>query len=373
MPPATIKLRQQTIRLCHPCNIGRLAGVHPSMRTLLILALSLGVAHADPPDALGTGAALVPGVLVGGAGHYVAGERDTAKTLFWLKTGGLGVLAASGLALGASGASRRVAPWAMPLIGAGFGSFVFSTIFDVYGTATGGTAGRAERRLPDLSLSVSWRAVDDPQFTYGHLTDLSATGRLGRWGLSLDGTLALDADNWRVRPRAAWRWFGDTADRTDGSFLDLYGRVGWQRYGEEGFAVLTPEAGLFGRLDLAHVGSTLRGAFVEGALGWAWEFNDYDLPGASLGEDVFDLLIMRAGFGLYLGRGGGEIQVFYDHRRDTYAGGLTGNGIAAGFFGYAGLEAAVALNDRWRVLGHAALGSARIAGLGLEHRFGGER
>src|SRR6478609_3699467 len=113
------------------------------MRALCLLSLSLllksspawSETDSEPARALPTAAAIVPGVVVHGAGHYALGEPETARQLLLMEGVGLGLFVTGGLTLWLSGASRYlVAPAATATI-AGFGLFSTSYFADIYGTA----------------------------------------------------------------------------------------------------------------------------------------------------------------------------------------------------------------------------------------------
>jgi hypothetical protein len=83
---------------------------------------------------------------------------------------------------------------------------------------------------------------------------------------------------------------------------------------------------------------------------------------------------MRAAFGLYLGdpaRPHGEIELYYDHRHDDYAGGLLMPGLVSGVFGHVGLEGVFRVTDRWGVAAEAQAGSAVLGSLSLVYRVPG--
>ena len=108
------------------------------------------------------------------------------------------------------------------------------------------------------------------------------------------------------------------------------------------------------RYDLARVGPSLRGAFVELGLGYALGRIDYDLSGLSIPNDLEHLLLGRIGFGVTL-RGlsapGSELLVYYDHRHDDYAAGLKLTGLGSGVVGAeerrVGKECRLTCRSRW--------------------------
>ena len=66
----------------------------------------------------------------------------------------------------------------------------------------------------------------------------------------------------------------------------------------------------------------------------------------------------------------GEVALYYDHRRDDYAGGLA---LGGGFLGYFGAAGRYELASGWGVTAAGELGSANIIRLGVSRRLGGDR
>ncbi|MCH2137337.1 MAG: hypothetical protein MK101_12310, partial [Phycisphaerales bacterium] len=144
-------------------------------------------------------------------------------------------------------------------------------------------------------------------------------------------------------------------------------------YDAEGFSVLAFEGSFDGRYDLSNMARALTGAFVEGGIGWALELYDYDLPGVELGEDTFDQLLMRFEVGTYLATDnpyGGEVSVYYDHRKDDFAAGYSFDGIGVGAVGSVGLSGVLPLSERFALDLDAQYGSAVIVGASVRYRTG---
>src|SRR4029453_571406 len=103
-----------------------------------------------------------------------------------------------------------------------------------------------------------------------------------------------------------------------------------------------------GRRDMGRVADTLAGSFADLAVGTAAEITNYYAPGA--GADLGQMLLVRFGYGVVLGRPGapqGEATLYYDHRRDTFAGGLSPTvGRGSGFLGFFGADALLYLGPR---------------------------
>src|SRR5204863_8650382 len=97
---------------------------------LVLLGLPGKAGAGDAPDpgpptlqrgTPATAAALFPGVLVHGTGHFVAGDRRTGYRLLAMEGLGLGLTLTGGATLAFTGASRHLSPpiFALPVAGLG--------------------------------------------------------------------------------------------------------------------------------------------------------------------------------------------------------------------------------------------------------------
>lgn len=309
---------------------------------------------------------LLAGPVVHGAGSLTGCHRLTGRRLGIAQGVGFGMILLGGGGLALTGAARRtVAPFAM--VGAvGVGSFLISWLADVYAAITDGKArGRPGPNAP-WELRLGYRYVHDPHFDHGSFLNAGIGAWLGEQRLFAEVDVALDANTQRARVGYARRLLGGTGR---GSSLDLTAAATYQRFGGDGFSSLSGELSVGGRVDLAAVGSALVGSFVEGTLGLGIQGIGYEASGGGVGQDGHGLLLMRLGWGLYLGRYG-EVLLAYDHRRDGLEGGLSIDSVAAGNLGFLELtgrgffEAA----PRWGIAGSVTYGSAWIVGLSLLHR-----
>jgi hypothetical protein len=279
---------------------------------------------------------LIPGVLVHGSGQWVLHQPKTGRRLLLLEGIGLGSALVSGAGLALTGASRyTVAPFAIGAL-AGLGLFSLTLLADVYGAlAPDGGTGSAETIRPPLTVWTGLRYVHDPLFSHHSLLSHGFTWDTGPVSIAPSLDFALDSSNRRYELAVARRLLGKTAtERADsGSVLDLTAGVSDHAYHEEGFGFTNLELRLGGRLDLQAIGPRLAGSFGEAEFGYARQLLRYDgLPG-----DATDELLAHIGFGIYLGHPGavhGEARVAYNHRRDTFAGGLHLPGLPAGYAGY---------------------------------------
>lgn len=327
----------------------------------------------DVPRALLAGAgSLVPGLLVHGAGPFLAGDEKGALTLLAAEGAALGIAAAGFIPIALTGASRYPIAPLYVLAGAGIGLFSISALSNVYSAATLVVEpGVPLARLPPLELELGYLGLSDPLFAYAHLATVGATGWIGRLRLHGIGHFALDHDHQRGRATAAWRFFGPTgsSDEGDGTYLELELGGGHQRFLPEGFRATGADLLVRGRYSLGRVSHRLRGAFGELGAGYGFHAIRY----AHRHTDLVDMLLLELGFGVNLGRTGplrGEAMVFYDHRRDSFARALT---IGSGIVGSFGLRSKLYLTESWGVLGEAAVGAAWVGRVSAIYHFGGQR
>ena len=307
----------------------------------------------------------MPGVVVHGAGHYVRGEKRTAKRLLLAQLTGVGLL---GLGLGGlalTGASRRVVtPLAMTTI-VGAALFLVPFLADIYGSVSGKEPLGRPAFIPVLETSVGARAVYDPVFPQRFFVVETIDARVGAFRLSPSFWFSAGSPNTRARLEGAYRFRGPTPARTAplrGSFTELSVAVTHHAYTANAFAVTTFEWLLLSRLDLRRIGPTLDGSFAEIGLGTGIAANHYQALGVT---ETTTLLLGRVAFGTYLGAGRGEAALVYDHRRDGIVGGARLPGLPVGFLGSGGVRAKYFFTEELGIAGEALFGAAYVGGLSL--------
>jgi hypothetical protein len=245
--------------------------------------------------------------------------------------------------------------------------------------------GEASQRRALLESALGYTYVDDPQFAFHHFLTTRLEARLGAepaLHLRLDTAYAPDQRNERYellsglrlleqRPAMSRGATGAAERARDGTYLEP--QIGYveQRFDDSGFVTRVLSLQLEARLDSARLLSDVRGAFFQLGAGWAEQWFAFDLPGVSA-LNTSSLLLAHAGFGLYLPRAS-ELELYYDHRHDGFAGGLKANGLGSGVAGHFGLRGECALSEAWSVRAEAQLGSAWVLGLSGVLRLGGER
>jgi hypothetical protein len=309
---------------------------------------------------------IFPGCVVHSLGAWAAEDKETATSLLATEGAGLASMGLGAILLFSWGGADELSRVTLPLLVGGAGSFLSSWLAGCY-AAWGGAelAGSPRLQLPSMVIEFGYVGSIQSQFENAHSLQLR-----GEWNILCcarilpSARIALDDENYQFRFLAGFRPIGPSnglPERTiDGSFLEIRGGTMFHYFGREDFSVLTFEAGIMARHDLARFGPSLRGAFVEWTLGYGFELYDYHKADFDFGEEGQELLILGFGFGVYLGSrktGGpkGEIMVFYDHRSDQMTAGV-GFESAGGVLGNVGIRGFYDFASRW--------------GLGLDARTG---
>lgn len=288
---------------------------------------------------------------------------------------GLGMFLAGGLTIVFTGASRYfVAPAAAATM-SGFGLFSTSYLADIYGSVAKDGGAAQSRYLPPArwETELGYRRVSDAQFAYRDFMVERVSRQVGPFRLSPSGMFDVRGDTARYRFETQYRISGATDEPapSDLSFVDVTLGFVHQRHRPEHFSKSSAELSLDGRYDLARLGRTLRGSFIELSAGYALGRLDYDLRGLSVPYDVEHLLLGRIAFGITL-RGlsapGSEALLYYDHRHDDYAAGLKIRGLGSGVVGHFGLSARWFFNESIGVVGDVQAGAAYLGGASLLFR-----
>lgn len=351
----------------------RAADAEPSDPTLLV--------RPEPlvPSPLPEIAAVFPGVIVHGSGTFLQNRPQTTERLLLLEGAGLLTTFLSGFVLFQTGAARDVVgPTALFAV-AGAGTFGVSFAANLYATwAPPRGFGEARRELPLLESRFGYLYVYDPQFDYRHFAATQLDGRLGPWHVGARTAHAPLQDNQRYELLAGYRLVGPTARAraaVDGSYLEPMLGYSEHRFDGDGFAVRVVEVSIEGRLDSERYLPDVRGAFFQAQAGVARQWFAYDLPGVDT-TNATSLLLAHMGFGIYFGgrqgaaSPGGEVEIYYDHRHDGFAGGLKVNGLGSGVAGHFGSRLAYRITDHLGMYAQTEIGSAWSLGLGLSIQVG---
>lgn len=354
------------------------------------MAVSSRAAQATPAPLLSSPwpelAAVFPGALLHGFGVWLRGRRITAERLLVLEGASLLALALGGLVIYETGAARDLAGPSVLMIAAGAGTLGASFLANLYATwAPSAGWGEPQRRLPRWVSALGYTYVADARLGDQHLMTARVDGRLGRWHAGFDAAISPSPGREHLAARAGFRWLGPRATKTlasDGSYLEPRVGVVSRRFDREGFVTRGIEAALEGRLDAERWLPDVHGAFFSAAVGVARQWTEIDVPGANVTEPS-DQLLVRSGFGVYMGARsldaspapagmlpGGEVEVYYDHRRDGLAGGIMTLGPSSGFAGHVGLRAEYHLGAIWGVDALIERGSAWVVGSAVSFRVG---
>lgn len=343
-------------------------------------------AHAPPPapeprapSPLPEIAAVVPGFLVHGAGAWLQGRNQTATRLLLLEGAAVVATLASGVILFQTGAARDVVGPTALLAVAGVGTFAASFAANLYATwAPRDGLGTPLVRMPALEASLGYLHVYDPQFPQRHFVSAEVSGRLGPWHLAAGTARSTIGGSDRLELTGGYRVLGPRGHgapaASDGSYLEPRVGVREHRFDDEGFSSLVLELALEGRLDVDRYLPDVHGAFFQGEAGYARQIFRHHLPGPNPSTNT-SLLLAHVGFGVYLGNRagdatGGEVELYYDHRHDGYAGGLKVNGLGSGPAGHFGLRGNYQVTPRWGLRARTEAGSAYVLGLDLVARLG---
>jgi hypothetical protein len=310
------------------------------------------------------GAAIIPGVLVRGAGSWVIGERRAARRL--AATGGIGLAAliVGGAPIAATGSSPYTIWPGVPLVVGGTGLFLSSWFADIWVAAGGRRVEPRPLAMPPWSIDAGTTWLHD---AYRERALVTAAGHveLGRLGLDGGGTLDAGGASRSGEAGARWRLLGPAASGravADGSRLVVRAALRVDRDDDDRVGTTTAETELAARLDLARLDPAVDGSFVELSAGAGLVRTAYPMDR----HDLDAVLLAGFAWGAYLGDRG-ELRLFYDHRRDGLAGGLAASH-AAGFLGSFGASTELRIMGPWAVRGQLQIGNAWVTTLGLRYR-----
>jgi hypothetical protein len=325
---------------------------------------------------LAAGAAVFPGLVLHGAGHFAAGERGTAWRLLGWEAVGLAAIVGGIGGLAVTGSSPRTTPLFIPMAVAGVGLFGTTAASDLYGVlAPSGGLGVPRAIEPWIEAEAGARYIRNPVFSYRSFLVAAVDVRSGALRVSPSAWVGAVHDNARLRLAGAYRLVGPRPTRApaadnNGSYIDAETALTHHRYGTERFAITTGEISLGARLDLGRTAPSLLGSFVEGGVGYAAGAITY----VGITSEETSLLLARFGWGCYVGRRPdrrGEVLLYYDHRHDDFAAGLKTRGLGSGPAGHFGLRARGYLSARWGAVIDGQIGSAYVIGASILVRGGG--
>jgi len=338
----------------------------PSIAIALVVA-AVAPAHAGKKRrVLATAASIVPGAIVHGSGHWVAGDRRTARRLAIAEGIGLGLVVLGGLPMRLTGGATETTP-GLVLVIPGGALVLTSWLADIYGAAGGaGLGGRGRTAPPRFELETGALVRAVPQRDARVAATFGGSAWHENGNLSVSGWAS--AASWEIGGEVGARLLGGVPGRRgrDASHLDLVIGGGERRFDDQGLRIASIEVVARGRYDLARFAGTLSGSFASLEAGLIHDWIRYRSAGDSI--DGKALLDARLGFGIYLGDDA-EVELYYDHRRDTLAGSLLLDPGPNAILGHVGGRAE-AYRGRWGLGASVEAGSVWVTRLSLLARLG---
>lgn len=324
-----------------------------------------------PRRILAVTAAVVPGFVLRGAGSFVVGDRPrTARRLATLGAIGLGAMVVAGIPLGVTGAPPVLTIPGVPILLAGAALYVPSWLADVW-VAAGLDAHAGDGRTPPpyaIELGSSW--VHDP-FRDRALVRGAVRFEVGPVAVGTQGWVDPGGDDKLLEASASWRFHGEHRAATSTDDTTRYGvrlTARGHRDDVDDVTTLSGELEAWGRLDLVRLDPVLRGTFLDAAIGYGVERVGYARDAGKDEHDWNGLQTGRLAWGAYL-LDRGELQIFYNHRRDDLVGGLPAYR-ASGFLGSVGTDVVLPVAGPWFVRGALEIGNAWVTTLALRYHGG---
>jgi len=329
---------------------------------------------ASPPSkkrrALALTAAVVPGALVHGSGHYVLGDKQTAWRLLKMEGVGLGLLGAGVGVLGLTGSDEHLAALYVPMMVSGATILAGSFLADLLGVTVAGSSGTGVARPIEhpregaiAHAAIGYRYVNHPALDVSHLASASAAVRAGRFRIAAAAESETRGRGFRAQQavvayRPPWRPLSVAA-------LEL-GLDGAHRVlSADGVSSYPVAAWAEVVWDLGGCLPRIPGVYARGRLGAGVEMIDYGtVPGRV--DEASSFLVAVAGLGFRIDRVDAEFS--YDHRQD----GLPGGGFFGRLPGMLGSIAATGrlhLTQGWALASEARYGTGLTTWLAIERSF----
>ncbi|MCP4136110.1 MAG: hypothetical protein GY754_34385 [bacterium] len=313
---------------------------------------------------------IFPGVILHGSGLWMGDDPDAAYDLMIMEGIGVGAILVSITAMALTGASPKVSGPMVPVTAAGSGLFFTSWLADLYGSFLGSRPVARMERGNYFDISSGYWYVYDPQFKYQNLLHFSFEKTIGGWSFSPKAWIALDDDNQKYLGEISYQFMGPRS-----SFFAEYKnkvefsptlRYSNHNYGSEKFIKHTADLSAVGRFFMGSYWKSLDGSFTVYELGFSTEWVNFTIENIDIPIDYNVYFIFTFGYGIFLGSEEsplGEIVLFYNHRRDDYAGGMGIEGAGQGVLGYCGLNIEFFIGPYVELEIELKAGSALIAGV----------
>ena len=309
---------------------------------------------------LAIAAAVFPGLILRGAGSWVVGEKRAAKRLAKGALGSLLVAGATGGLIAFTNASPYTMP-VMPIVLTGVGGLLTSWVEDIWIAAGGAAVTAGPRATPRWSVEAGETWQHDA-YRERLLQRAAATVWVGRAGASGSAFVDTGGASWLVLADLRARVIGDSACGNC-LFVRAGGRL--QRDRDDRVTQLVGEIEVQARIGLARFDRAFKSSFVELSTGLGANRVTY----ASMVSEIDSLLLGGFAWGSYVP--GGEVRVYYDHRRDGLAGGIDA-WRASGFIGSFGAAADLNVSGPWALRGELQIGNAYLTTLAVAYRGGAQ-
>lgn len=319
-----------------------------------------------PGSALATAAAVFPGLLVPGSGHFVMGQREDGKNFLVLDAVALALM---GLGFGGqalSGGADRLSPLTLTPAVAGIALVSVAWLADILGTAHGTKPWLAPRDPPgSLSLSAGYTGLFGSQLAFHHGLGLDASWRYGPfsaepWGL-FDPSLSYYGAGARLA-LVVWRDGDDPVTR-----LTIGGAVTHHRFRSDRYSTTVGELHGELRLNLKHLSQTLRNVWLLARLGAGLEGFAYDAK-AFAWADLSPVLVLEVGGGARVHERV-MVEFVYRSRKDELPGGIVIPGLFDSYLGMFELKGRVTLTERFAVLAGVRYGTGLMPWISFESQL----
>ena len=318
-------------------------------------------------------AAVVPGAVLHGAGHFAAGERETAGELLLVEGAGLLMLAGSGYIIADGGAPRDYTGPLVPFAAFGVSFLVLPFIADFYGVTAGRYRSEGDwftDKSKTLILNAGMEYTDDPSFEYSLFLKTGFDYHYQRLVISPMVNSALDDDTRHYQLSTKYRLAGQGGMLFESSGdlfkSDVSVCGGYYDFNSDGFYKYSADISLRTVINSGTLWKTTRGLYFVYDIGFnrEWVYFDFDETFPAIASNQ---LLFETGVGFIAGNLSdplADIYLFYSHRRDTFYGGLPG-----GFLGFAGASVTAYPGHNTGVNFKAVIGKAGFYSLGGELSF----
>lgn len=330
-------------------------------------APELATGPADRPGSvLAALAAVFPGVLLPGAGHFVLGEREAGKNFLVLDAVALVLMGVGFGGQAVSGGADRLSPLTLTPAVAGIALVSVGWLADLLGAAHGTRPWLEPHDPPgSLSLAAGYTGLFGAQLGFHHGLGLDASWRYGSfsaqpWGL-FDPSLSYYGAGAKLA-LVLWRDADDAVTRLTARAAVAHHRFRFDRYS-------TTVGELHGelRLNLRHLSPTLHNVWMLVRLGAGLEGFAYDAKPFDW-ADLSPVLVLEVGGGARVHERV-VVEFLYRSRKDELPGGIVIPGLFDSYLGMFELSGRVTLTERFAVLAGLRYGNGLMPWISFESQL----